>query len=233
MFLNVSEPFEGPRKHESQSFKVGHATPAKLFNARVIRLIDVGLSALLIVIMMPAMLVIGAVVYLTSPGPILFRQTRIGKCGKLFSCFKFRTMEKDAEERLKQLLASDARARSEWERDHKLRHDPRVTRIGKFLRKSSLDELPQLFNVLRGDMSFVGPRPIVISEINFYRRYIREYCSVRPGITGLWQVSGRNNVSYRRRVAMDVSFVRSRNIWLYTKIAFLTVPAVVAARGSY
>ncbi len=139
----------------------------------------------------------------------------------------------DANARLEHILATDPEAHSEWKRDHKLKRDPRITPIGRFLRSSSLDELPQFFNVLRGEMSLVGPRPIVEAEVVRYGRYYRHYCMVRPGITGLWQVSGRNDVTYRRRVAMDVRYVKMRNPSFNIKIMMLTVPMVVAARGSY
>lgn len=139
----------------------------------------------------------------------------------------------DAEQRLADLLARDPVARSEWEADHKLRVDPRVTRLGDFLRKSSLDELPQLLNVLRGEMSMVGPRPVVSAEVSRYGRYFNDYCSVRPGITGLWQVMGRNDVSYKRRVALDVAYVRSQSISLYIKVLILTLPAVLSRSGVY
>src|SRR5205085_5042530 len=121
----------------------------------------------------------------------------------------------------------------EWEKDHKLRNDPRVTKLGAFLRKSSLDELPQLFNVLRGEMSLVGPRPIVDAEAAKYGRRFRHYCAVKPGITGLWQVSGRNDTSYRTRVAMDCIYAQRRNALLDAKVLAATVPAVLIARGSY
>ncbi len=139
----------------------------------------------------------------------------------------------DAEQRLQQLLATDATARAEWALDHKLKRDPRITPLGQFLRTSSLDELPQLFNVLRGEMSLVGPRPVVQAESVKYGSRFKAYCSVRPGITGLWQVSGRNDVSYRRRVAMDVLYARYKSLPLDFKILLLTVPAVLLKRGCY
>ena len=179
------------------------------------------------------LVLIGALVVLTSRGEILFGQQRIGRGGKMFTCYKFRSMVLDAEQRLHDLLAADGDAQREWLRDHKLRRDPRVTPVGGFLRKSSLDELPQLFNVLRGDMSLVGPRPIVVGEISRYGRYLDSYASVKPGLTGLWQISGRNNTSYRRRVAMDVAYARSKSIALDMRILIATVPAVIGARGSY
>jgi len=199
----------------------------------LIRATDILVSCLAIILFLPLMIVVAFGVVISDRGPIFFRQSRLGKGGRLFHCYKFRTMVVDANARLKELLASDPGARAEWARDQKLKKDPRTTRIGEFLRRSSLDELPQLFNVLRGDMSIVGPRPIVIEEIVRYRRYFREYCVVRPGITGLWQVSGRNHVSYRRRVAMDVCFVRSRSFWLHLRIMAATIPSVGLARGAF
>jgi exopolysaccharide production protein ExoY len=138
----------------------------------------------------------------------------------------------DADERLAAVLAASPEARREWERDHKLREDPRITPFGAFLRRSSLDELPQLFNVLRGEMSIVGPRPIVAKEVIRYGARLAWYCHVRPGITGLWQVSGRNDVAYRRRVAMDILYARNKTVWLDIKILFLTIPAVLTAKGA-
>jgi len=199
----------------------------------LIRGTDIIIVCLALILFMPLMIVVALGVVISDRGPIFFKQDRLGKGGQLFRCYKFRTMVVDANVRLKELLASDPEARAEWARDHKLKKDPRTTRFGEFLRKSSLDELPQLFNVLKGDMSIVGPRPIVLEEMVRYRRYFREYCSVRPGITGLWQVSGRNHVSYRRRVAMDVCFVRSRSFWLHLRIMAATIPSVGLARGAF
>jgi exopolysaccharide production protein ExoY len=139
----------------------------------------------------------------------------------------------DAEDRLSALLARDPEARREWETDHKLRSDPRVTLLGRFLRVTSLDEFPQLFNVLAGEMSLVGPRPIVTAEVARYGRWFANYCSVRPGVTGVWQVSGRNDVDYRRRVAMDVLYARTRSLTLYVGVLLATVPAVLKRSGSY
>lgn len=198
-----------------------------------IRALDVVASLSLLIILLPVMLIVALSVFIANPGPILFKQKRIGRFGRMFDCYKFRTMAVDAEARLENLLATDEQARKEWERDHKLKNDPRIVGIGNFLRKSSLDELPQLFNVLRGDMSLVGPRPIVLAEKEKYGRYIAEYCLVRPGITGLWQVSGRNDVSYRRRVAFDVVFARKGGIKEYVNILVMTVPSVLASKGSY
>lgn len=193
---------------------------------------DVALALLVLIAVLPMMCLIAAAIRLTGSGPVLFKHRRVGKGGREFYCFKFRTMATDADARLEALLRNDEAARREWAHTQKLRHDPRITMLGGFLRKSSLDELPQLFNVLNGTMSWVGPRPIVANEITRYGNRFQTYCEVRPGITGLWQVSGRNNISYRRRVAMDVLYVRSRNVRLNGMILAKTLPAVLQQRGS-
>ena len=189
------------------------------------------LSAL--VLMAPLLAVVGAAIWLCDAGPVVYSQERIGRNGRLFRCFKFRTMVMNADQVFDGVLATDPLARLEWETLHKLRRDPRVTRLGKFLRMSSLDELPQLFNVLKGDMSLVGPRPIVSAEAGRYGRRFRSYCMVKPGLTGLWQVSGRNNTSYRRRVALDVTYARRASLSLDLWIMMRTVPAIVSASGCY
>ncbi len=199
----------------------------------LMRMTDIGFTLAAILFFAPVFLLIALLVLATSRGGVLFRQQRIGLGGKMFTCYKFRSMVVDAEQRLHDLLVHDPEALCEWLRDHKLRCDPRITPIGGFLRRSSLDELPQLFNVLFGDMSLVGPRPIVVSEIPRYGRYLGSYASVKPGITGLWQISGRSDTSYRRRVAMDVAYARSKSIGLDLRILLATVPAVIGARGSY
>ena len=181
----------------------------------------------------PLMCLVAIAVYVQDGGPILFAHRRIGQNGRTFHCLKFRSMAVDAQERLASLLAEDPAARAEWECDHKLRNDPRITPLGAFLRKTSLDELPQLFNVLCGDMSLVGPRPIVEAEVARYGHRFRDYCAVKPGITGLWQVSGRNDTSYRTRVALDSVYARRRNLRLDVYILAATLPAVLTRRGSY
>lgn len=195
--------------------------------------LDRGLAFFLLLFLAPLLIATAVAIMITSRGPVFFRQSRIGRGGQEFLCYKFRTMEVDAERRLQILLQNDAQARFEWEQDQKLRNDPRITSIGQFLRKSSIDELPQLLNVLLGDMRLVGPRPIVASERQKYGRYFRDYCSVRPGITGLWQVSGRNDVSYRRRVAYDVLYSKRRSLLVDAGILVATVPCVLLRRGSY
>jgi len=194
---------------------------------------NVVVALLALIFLAPVMIAVAIAIYAQDGGPILFAHRRLGRNGRHFYCLKFRSMAVDAERRLQELLAQDPAARAEWEKDHKLRNDPRVTRLGEFLRKTSLDELPQLFNVLRGDMSLVGPRPIVDAEISKYGRRFQNYCAVKPGITGLWQVSGRNDTSYRTRVAMDCVYAARRNVWMDAAVLAMTVPAVLARRGSY
>lgn len=166
-------------------------------------------------------------------GPILFRHRRIGQGGKTFECLKFRTMVPNADQALRELLQKDPEAQAEWLRDHKLRNDPRVTPLGRFLRKTSLDELPQLLNVLRGEMSLVGPRPIVKEEMLRYGRYLRTYLAAKPGITGLWQVTGRNDTDYRRRVVLDTYYVRRQTLMMDLRILLTTVKVVLWGRGAY
>lgn len=202
-------------------------------DAQLTRVVDIAAALALLAFLAPLMILIALLVYVSDPGPVIFAHRRVGRGGKMFPVYKFRSMVVDAESRLAELLARDPEARAQWNRDHKLKNDPRITAFGNFLRRSSLDELPQLINVIRGDMSLVGPRPISPAESERYGRYIREYWAVRPGITGLWQISGRNDVSYRRRVALDVAFARSYSLALYLRIAVMTVPAVIFARGSY
>jgi Undecaprenyl-phosphate galactose phosphotransferase WbaP len=196
-------------------------------------LIHAILVLLILLFLLPVMVMVAAAVRMQDGGPAIFAHRRIGRDGKPFRCYKFRSMRVDAEARLAEVLASDPDARAEWARDHKLRNDPRVTRLGDLLRRSSLDELPQLFNVLKGEMSLVGPRPIVEEERARYGRRFRHYCAVKPGITGLWQVSGRNDVSYRTRVAMDACYAQRKSFALDLYILLITVPSVLRARGCY
>lgn len=196
------------------------------------RLLDTILAAIALIFLAPLLIVIAIVCRLQDGGPSLFAQRRQGQNGRIFPCYKFRSMVVDADVRLAALLETDPAARIEWELTHKLLKDPRITPWGQFLRKSSLDELPQLFNVLKGEMSLVGPRPIVAAEIERYGRFIAEYNSVLPGITGLWQVSGRSDTNYHRRVALDVLYIRKRSLKLYLYILVMTVPAVIMRKGA-
>jgi len=197
------------------------------------RLIDVIGALALLIFTAPLIFILALLVKLYDGGPVIFVHRRIGHGGEMFPCLKIRTMVMDADKRLDQLLATDANARAEWALDQKLRNDPRITGLGRFLRRSSLDEPPQLINVLRGDMSLVGPRPIVLDEAPRYGRWLKHYCAVRPGITGMWQVSGRNNLTYRRRVACDVLYARRHSTRMNLAILIVTIPAVLSQDGSH
>ena len=199
---------------------------------RAMRVVDIGFSLTALVFLAPLMFLIALAVILSDGGPAVFAHRRIGKNGRTFGCLKFRSMRPNAEALLQALLAENPEARLEWERDHKLTHDPRITALGKFLRRSSLDELPQFLNVLQGEMSLVGPRPIVEAEAGRYGRRLEHYSRLRPGITGLWQVSGRSAATYRRRVACDSLYARRRSLTLNARILVSTVPAVLKARGA-
>ncbi|MCB9988477.1 MAG: undecaprenyl-phosphate galactose phosphotransferase WbaP [Rhodospirillales bacterium] len=166
-------------------------------------------------------------------GPAFYGQTRIGRDGNPFKCWKFRSMVTNADDILKDLLANNPEAQAEWEKDFKLKDDPRITKIGQLLRKTSLDEIPQLFNVLRGDMSLVGPRPIVEDEKKYYADQIKYYLAVKPGITGMWQVSGRNDITYAQRVYLDGWYVKHWSIWHDIVILIKTVFVVIGRRGAY
>lgn len=198
----------------------------------VSRTVQFTLAIIALVFVLPLMIAIAIAVYAQDRGPIIFAHKRIGRNGRHFYCYKFRSMCRDAERRLTELLARDDEARREWEETHKLRYDPRVTALGDFLRKTSLDELPQLFNVMRGEMNLVGPRPIVDAEVVKYGRRFQHYCAVKPGITGLWQVSGRSDLTYRQRVAMDCLYTQKRGLGLDVWIMAATVPAVMLRQGS-
>ncbi len=197
------------------------------------RLMDLLLGSLLCLLLLPVFAVIALAIRLESPGPVFYRQERLGRFGKQISIWKFRTMVSNADEVLSEVLASDPKKMKAWEEDHKLHKDPRITRVGLFLRKLSLDELPQLVNIVLGEMSLVGPRPIVQAEIAKYGEVFAEYCRVRPGLTGLWQVSGRNNTSYEERVAYDHAYITTWSLGLDVWILARTLPVVLAGRGAY
>ena len=197
------------------------------------RAIDIVLAISGIVLLAPLLIFCFVATVVTSPGPALFRHRRVGFRGKYFDCLKFRTMATDAPARLRDLLESDPRAAAEWTTTRKLRHDPRVTPIGAILRKSSLDELPQLFNVLKGEMSIVGPRPVTDEELVRYSDAIDAYLSCRPGVTGLWQVSGRSTTSYDKRVEYDAFYARNWSMALDAKILIVTIPVVLRSDSSF
>ena len=196
-------------------------------------LLDVMLTLLVGILLLPVIITIAILVKLDSPGPIFYSQKRLGQEGTYFKAWKFRSMVQNADEVLEAHLAVDDELRQQWQADHKLRYDPRITRVGCFLRRTSLDELPQLWNVLRGEMSLVGPRPIVDEEISRYAEKYDLYTQVLPGLTGLWQVSGRNNVSYSERVNLDSYYVRNWSVWLDIYILLRTIWVVLIGEGAY
>jgi len=197
------------------------------------RATDLAIASIALLFLLPLMFLVAILVHLDG-GEVIFGHTRVGTGGRLFRVLKFRTMCPSADQRLTAYLERNEAARHEWQLTQKLRNDPRVTWVGSFLRKSSIDELPQLLNVLRGEMSIVGPRPIVQSEIAKYGHYIRHYNRCRPGITGLWQVSGRNDVAYRRRVAFDTIYSRHvGDLRFELGVVLKTIPAVLRSTGSY
>jgi Undecaprenyl-phosphate galactose phosphotransferase WbaP len=196
------------------------------------RVLDV-IGVLVLALLFAPLMLLLALLLRREGGPVLYRHTRIGRGGKAFACLKFRTMLPDAERVLSGILERDPALKAEWLRDHKLKEDPRVTAVGRLLRRTSLDELPQLWNVLKGDMSLVGPRPVVREELLRYGRAVDVYLAVRPGITGLWQVMGRNDTEYRRRVALDVWYVCHQSLLLDLSILARTAIVVLQRTGAY
>jgi lipopolysaccharide/colanic/teichoic acid biosynthesis glycosyltransferase len=207
--------------------------PMSGLNHRVKRIVDLVLSLLMLIVLSPFLLVVAIAIKLDSPGPVMFKHRRLGKDMRYFELLKFRTMYRDAEHRLKDILEHDPERRREFETTYKLKNDPRVTRVGEFLRKTSLDEVPQLFNIIRDQMSWVGPRPIVAGEIPFYKKCGLLPFRVMPGATGLWQISGRNETSYEERVRLDMEYVTNWSYWRDIKILVGTIPAVLTRRGAY
>jgi exopolysaccharide production protein ExoY len=197
------------------------------------RTFDLVSAALALVLMSPLFACAALMVKCTSPGPVLFRQQRVGYDGRRFLCYKFRTMVVDADVQLRRLLNEDALVRAEWEACQKLKCDPRVTQMGHVLRLSSIDELPQLINVLRGDMSLVGPRPIVEEEIYRYREKFIDYRRMRPGLTGIWQVSGRSDISFDERTELDRSYGQNWTFLEDIMIILKTIPAILLSKGCY
>lgn len=196
------------------------------------RTLDI-LGALSIGVVFSPVIIAAIAILKAQTGPVFFAHERVGRKGEVFRCYKFRTMVPNADAVLNELLENDTEARAEWLRDFKLRKDPRVTPMGRFLRKTSLDELPQLWNVLNGTMSLVGPRPVVREELMRYGRGARFYLVNRPGLTGLWQVSGRNDIDYSRRVALDRAYTENASLWLDFRIVVRTVWIVLRVKGAY
>ena len=216
-------PFEVISKEPSSLPAVEIIRNQSRYGRTLKRIGDIIFSFVVLTLGSPIFILIGILVKLSSPGSVFYIQKRVGRNYREFGCIKFRTMYKDADDLLPNLLEKYPLMRKEFEKDFKLRQDPRITKLGRFLRRSSLDELPQFFNVLKGEMSVVGPRPIVSNEIIKYSLFMEEVISVRPGLTGLWQVSGRNNLSYKKRVELDFFYARNRNFLLDLEIIILTL----------
>jgi Undecaprenyl-phosphate galactose phosphotransferase WbaP len=206
---------------------------ARLRNRTMKKAFDIAMSVIALIIFSPVFLAIVIIIKMDSRGPSVFGHKRVGKGGSAFTCYKFRTMVVNAQEVLQDLLQKDPEAKQQWDQDFKLKDDPRITRIGSLLRKTSLDELPQLFNVLKGEMSLVGPRPIVEEEIGRYGNKAKYFFKVTPGITGLWQVSGRNDIDYDERVMLDEYYAKNWSLWLDIEIIIRTFGAVLKKEGAY
>jgi undecaprenyl-phosphate galactose phosphotransferase len=196
------------------------------------RVFDFIVSLFLLVVLSPVFLILGVLISRDGGAPI-YGHERVGQDGKKFKCLKFRSMVRNSQKVLQDLLENDPAAREEWEKDFKLKNDPRITSLGDFIRKTSLDELPQLFNVLIGQMSLVGPRPIVEEELARYKENVDYYLLAKPGMTGLWQVSGRNDVDYDKRVYFDAWYVKNWSLWNDIAILFKTVKVVFVRSGAY
>jgi exopolysaccharide production protein ExoY len=220
--------------HDSTDFVTSYAGAYDgPLGGRTKRVFDLVASAAAIVVLAPLLILISLLIYVLDGGPVVIRHTRIGRGASKFGCYKFRSMVINGDEVLRAHLAADQNALEEWTKTRKLTSDPRITTLGRVLRKTSLDELPQLFNIFAGDMSFVGPRPIVEEEIHKYGSAFCEYRRARPGLTGCWQVSGRNDTGYDERVALDQHYVSN---WSFTRdleIIVRTIPAVIKAKGVY
>jgi exopolysaccharide production protein ExoY len=217
--LDTSASIQSPKSGVDQFSPIGGPTK---------RVFDIAVAMLVLLLAAPLLILIAVSIKISEGGPVLFRQQRVGHKGQLFECLKFRTMAINAGELLERHLAADPTARREWRETRKLSRDPRVTWLGRALRKSSLDELPQLINVLRGEMSCVGPRPVVPEELSSYGSSASSYLVTRPGLTGMWQVSGRNKLTYRQRVALDTYYVAHWSIWMDLVILVQTLPALMS-----
>ena len=198
------------------------------------RLFDIVFSVFAIIITLPITIPIAIIIKLTDGGSIIYGHERVGKDGKKFKMLKFRSMCMNADKKLKEILKNDSKAKEEWEKTFKLKNDPRITPIGKFLRKTSLDELPQFINVLKGDMSVVGPRPVVEEELKkYYKDKAELYKSVKPGVTGYWQVEGRSDTDYEERIKMDEYYIKNRSFLMDLKIILKTIKVMITGKGAY
>ncbi len=214
--------------------EAGASNPSyRIQNSTFKRAMDLFIAVPVVIFVSPLLMFIYALLKVFDPGPAMFAQVRIGRDGQPFTVYKFRTMRVDAEQRLQQVLASDPLAAAEWAKYQKLRNDPRVTLLGRILRKSSLDELPQLLNILRGEMSVIGPRPVTAEEVSRYGSDYPFYIAARPGVLGLWQVKGRNKLTYPERVAFDVQYIKTWSVWQDFKIIGMAIPVVLLGLGAY
>jgi len=207
--------------------------PKRRGSSTLKRIMDLCIAVPAAIFLSPGLLALAIWVYLDDGAPIIFAHTRRGKNGKPFKCLKFRTMVRDADARLEALLKTDPVLRAEWEKNQKLKDDPRLTKHGGFLRRYSLDELPQLWNIIKGEMSIVGPRPIVEDEVRRYGRDIASYDALKPGVVGIWQISGRNDTSYEARVQMDVDYVAKQSVFNDLMILVKAIPAILLKKGAY
>ncbi|HQX00995.1 MAG TPA: exopolysaccharide biosynthesis polyprenyl glycosylphosphotransferase, partial [Anaerolineales bacterium] len=197
------------------------------------RMMDILIAGTAGLVSLPLILLAAVLIKLDSSGSVLYKQERVGKDGKRIKIYKFRSMREDGERVMAEYLAGNASAQDEWAETQKLKEDPRITRVGKWVRKFSVDELPQLYNILKGDMSVVGPRPILVEQKKLYGEGLEVYTSVRPGLTGFWQVSGRNRTSFCQRAIYDVYYVRNWSVWLDTYILLRTIWVVLSRDGAY
>lgn len=223
-----------PEPPEFLAIAVRHAPLKRLF--------DIAFSLFFLIVFSPVFIAVALLVFAASPGPIFYRSIRLGRGGKVIFCWKFRSMYRDADDRLESLLASDPTVRAEWEQFQKLKNDPRVTWIGRILRKTSLDEWPQFYNILKGDLSIVGPRPpVLIGPPEYFAQEIRKWygestgkiLSVRPGLTGIWQISGRSEISFEERVRLEEMYAETRSFSKDLLLILKTIPAVIFSKGAY
>ena len=232
-FFNTSNMWMSARDFDGV---LGFASTNRLkmnFNLAIKRAQDIVFVSIGGLILLPFLLIIALLIKATSAGPVLYSQKRLGLNGKHFNAYKFRSMVKDADSHLKALLESDQELRNEWESGYKLKNDPRITKIGKFLRRTSFDEFPQFINILKGEMSLVGPRPVVEDEIKKYGENYKRIFSVKPGLTGLWQISGRSDTNYMERISYDTYYLQSWSVWLDLWILYKTPGIVFRGRGAY
>jgi Undecaprenyl-phosphate galactose phosphotransferase WbaP len=232
-FFNINNVWMSVRDFDGI---LGFATSHRLkmyWNLAIKRFLDIVFVSLGGLIILPFLLFIALLIKLTSAGSVLYGHKRIGLNGKPFKAYKFRSMVKDADKKLEDILEADSRLREEWEADHKLKDDPRVTKIGKFLRRTSFDEFPQLINILKGEMSLVGPRPVTEPELEKYGENAMRVLTVKPGLTGLWQVSGRSDTDYAERVSYDIYYLQSWSVWLDLWILYRTPGVILHGKGAY